>query len=51
MTYYYCVFLYFQVEEELLPDLFWEPTAEVRSTRLKRHVVELDNQEEFESQK
>ena len=40
-----------QAEEEILPDVFWEPTAEVRSTRLKRHVVDLDNQEEFESQK
>mgnify|MGYP002803968213 CR=1 FL=1 len=39
-----------ETEEEILPDLFWEPTADVRSTRLKRHVVDLDNQEEFESQ-
>ena len=51
MTFHNYIFFNFQAEEELLPDLFWEPTAEVRSTRLKRHVVDLDNQEEFESQK
>ncbi|XP_028417007.1 oxysterol-binding protein-related protein 8-like isoform X2 [Dendronephthya gigantea] len=39
-----------ETEEDLLPDLFWEPTPDVRNTRLKRHVPDLDSQEQFESQ-
>lgn len=37
-------------EDELLPELFWEPTPEMRSARLKRHLVDLEGQGEFESQ-
>lgn len=40
-----------QTEEDVLPDLFWEPSLSIRNARLKRYVVDIDDQEEFESQK
>ncbi|XP_046861335.1 oxysterol-binding protein-related protein 8-like isoform X2 [Xenia sp. Carnegie-2017] len=40
-----------RTEEDVLPDLFWEPSLSIRNARLKRHVVDIDDQEEFESQK
>lgn len=38
-------------EEEPLPELFWEPTPQIREQRLKRHLVEFASQGEFESEK
>ncbi|XP_048585606.1 oxysterol-binding protein-related protein 8 isoform X2 [Nematostella vectensis] len=39
------------IDEEPFPDLFWEPTPEIRSQRLKRHLVDYSTQGEFESEK
>ncbi|KAJ7323781.1 Oxysterol-binding protein- protein 8 [Desmophyllum pertusum] len=38
-------------EIEPLPELFWDPTPEVREQRLPRHVVEYSTQGEFESER
>ena len=38
-------------DEEPLPELFWEPTSEIREQRLKRHLVEFSSQGDFESEK
>ena len=39
------------IDEEPLPELFWEPTLEIRNDRLKRHLVEFASQGDFESDK
>ncbi|XP_020914540.1 oxysterol-binding protein-related protein 8 isoform X2 [Exaiptasia diaphana] len=38
-------------EEDVLPDLFWEPTPDVKAQRLKRHLVDFDKQKDNESEK
>lgn len=38
-------------EVEPLPELFWDPTPEIREQRLPRHLVEYNAQGEFESEK
>ncbi|XP_066934396.1 oxysterol-binding protein-related protein 8-like isoform X1 [Clytia hemisphaerica] len=37
--------------EEVLPELFFAPTADVKKARLKRYNIDLESQEEFESEK
>ena len=41
----------FLQEVEPLPELFWDPTPEIREQRLPRHLVEYNTQGEFESEK
>lgn len=38
-------------EIEPLPELFWDPTPEIRNQRLPRHLVDYSTQGEFESEK
>ncbi|XP_015766303.1 PREDICTED: oxysterol-binding protein-related protein 8-like [Acropora digitifera] len=38
-------------EAEPLPELFWEPTPEIRQQRLPRYIVDYTSQGEFESEK
>ncbi|XP_068761146.1 oxysterol-binding protein-related protein 8-like isoform X1 [Montipora capricornis] len=38
-------------EVEPLPELFWDPTPEIRKKRLPRHLVDYTSQGEFESEK
>ncbi|XP_073245268.1 oxysterol-binding protein-related protein 8-like isoform X2 [Porites lutea] len=38
-------------EVEPLPELFWDPTPEIRSQRLARYLVDYNTQGEFESEK
>ena len=38
-------------EVEPLPELFWDPTPEIRKQRLPRHLVDYSSQGEFEAEK
>lgn len=44
------MYMLFQ-EVEPLPELFWDPTPEIRKQRLPRHLVDYSSQGEFESEK
>ena len=44
-------FVFILQEVEPLPELFWDPTPEIREQRLPRHLVEYNAQGEFESEK
>ncbi|KAK3704129.1 hypothetical protein QZH41_019029, partial [Actinostola sp. cb2023] len=38
-------------EDDVLPDLFWEPTPDVKAQRLGRHLIDFDRQKDNECEK